>query len=375
MHFDKQSEQFMRRAIELAQCAWGETHPNPMVGALVVHEGSIASEGFHKKSGTPHAEINAINAFKETPNEDTTLYITLEPCSTVGRTGACTNAIIRSGIRKVVVGAVDPNPVHAGQGITYLKDRGLEVICGVLEEECRDLNLLFNHWIVHRECFCALKVAMTIDGSLAASNGQSKWITSREAREDVMRWRRLFPAILVSHKTVQHDNPELTSRTPEAIYCPRRFILNRSLKDLDACSDYKVFSDQYKERTTIVYGESASLESVQKLESLGISAWKVKESRGRIDMADFLKRCSEESLLGVFIEAGAELSTCLLNEKLVHYLFIYQAPKLLLDSDACALGSSRMTKHIDEAIHLERIQRKSFKEDTLVRGYLRSKDL
>ena len=370
MDLHKQNEVFMRRAIELAESAWGQTHANPMVGALIVHNGFIVSEAYHERSGASHAEINALNAFKEIPNDETTLFITLEPCSTVGRTGACTEAIIRSGIRRIVVGTLDPNPEHSGEGIEFLKREGIAVIYGVLEAECRDLNLLFNHWIVKKKPFFALKVAMTLDGALAASSGHSKWITSEEARADVMRWRRLFPAILVSYKTVEQDNPKLTSRTSEEVFCPRRFVFNRSLKGIEKCVDYTVFNDEFKGRTTIIYGESAPIDAIKQLDSLGISAWKVKETDGKLDVNDFLKHCAEEGLIGVFIEAGAELSTYLLSKKLVDYMFAYQAPKLLLDANAYSLGTSTETQHMSEAISLQSIQRKCFTEDFLLRGYL-----
>ncbi|MFL2842963.1 MAG: bifunctional diaminohydroxyphosphoribosylaminopyrimidine deaminase/5-amino-6-(5-phosphoribosylamino)uracil reductase RibD [Coraliomargaritaceae bacterium] len=366
---------YMQIAIDLAKSAWGKTHNNPMVGSLIVHQGAIISKGFHEKSGSDHAEINALKAFNETPDDTTLLYITLEPCSTSGRTGACTEAIIRSGIQKVVIGALDPNPNHAGRGISLLEEEGISVTFGVLEEQCRDLNLIFNHWIVHKKTFSALKVAMTLDGSLAASNGQSKWITSEEARSDVMTWRRLYPAILVTQKTIDQDNPRLTSRSSEAVFCPRRFVLNRSLKSLDQYMKYSVFSDEYKHKTTVVYGELASEEAVQKLKALGIDAWQIKESDHGIDMNDFFNRCAEENLCGIFIEAGAQFGTHLLEKKLVDYLYVYQAPKLLLDSDARALGTCRKTSHIDESLQMEGVIHKTFKEDHLVRGFIKKESL
>jgi diaminohydroxyphosphoribosylaminopyrimidine deaminase/5-amino-6-(5-phosphoribosylamino)uracil reductase len=183
----------MEHAIRIAKKAWGQTHSNPMVGAVIVEGGKIVSEGYHERSGGKHAEIIALESYKGTPQADTTLLITLEPCSTEGRTGACTNAIIHSGIKNVVIGTLDPNPKHSGGGVRLLESAGISVTVGVLEEACREMNIIFNHWIVHKRPLCALKIAMTLDGCMAASTGHSKWITGELAREDVMHWRRLFP--------------------------------------------------------------------------------------------------------------------------------------------------------------------------------------
>ena len=161
---------FMRQAIGLASQAWGQTHPNPLVGALIVEGTEVVAEGWHKGAGQPHAEVEAFAALGRAPAEGAVLYVTLEPCSTVGRTGACTNAIIDCGIRKVVVGAVDPNPAHSGRGLQILREAGVEVEQGILEDECNDLNLIFNHWITNGTPLLAAKMAMTLDGKFAAAS-------------------------------------------------------------------------------------------------------------------------------------------------------------------------------------------------------------
>jgi len=361
----------MLRAIELAQKAWGQTHNNPMVGALIVHQGSIVSEGYHQLSGSQHAEIMALEGFKETADKDTELFITLEPCSTPGRTGACTEAILNSGIKKVFVGTLDPNPHHAGKGLDFLKSKGIDVVSGILEADCRDLNILFNHWIVHKKPLCTLKMAVTLDGCLAASTGQSKWITGEKARTDVMRWRRLFPAIGATQSTVLNDNPQLTSRLNEKVFCPKRFIFNRRLKGIEDFEKYSVYNDAFKENTTLVYGEGSSKASIESLKQTGLDAWEVGESEDGLLFEDFLSRCAEASLCGIFIEPGAKLATHLIQNKIADYLFMYQSPKLLLDQKASSLGYERSSQRMDESINLSDIRRSDFGEDHLVRGFLK----
>ncbi|MGB0344699.1 MAG: bifunctional diaminohydroxyphosphoribosylaminopyrimidine deaminase/5-amino-6-(5-phosphoribosylamino)uracil reductase RibD, partial [Coraliomargarita sp.] len=222
----------MSRAVDIAQRGWGRTHPNPMVGAVIAEDGKIVAEGWHRAAGQPHAEIEALRSLGRKPSPQATLYITLEPCSTVGRTGACTEAIMESGLRNVVVGTMDPNPNHSGKGLVHLRNAGIQVTEGVLADECKDLNLIFNHWITKQTPLLAAKIATTLDGKFSAANGHSKWVTGEDARANVMRWRRYFPAIAVSAATALADDPALTSRLPEDNWCPIRFIFDRDLQAL-----------------------------------------------------------------------------------------------------------------------------------------------
>ncbi|HVU38461.1 MAG TPA: bifunctional diaminohydroxyphosphoribosylaminopyrimidine deaminase/5-amino-6-(5-phosphoribosylamino)uracil reductase RibD, partial [Opitutales bacterium] len=202
----------MSRALEAARRGWGDTHPNPMVGALIVENGRVVADGFHARAGEPHAEIIALRNLGRAPAPGATMYVTLEPCSTTGRTPPCTEAIIQAGLKRIAVGAADPNPQHAGQGLEILRRAGIEVISGVLAEDCADLNLIFNHWIISQTPFLAGKIATTLDGRVGTRTRQSKWITGAAARRDAMRWRRLFPAVGVGAGTVLADDPQLTSR-------------------------------------------------------------------------------------------------------------------------------------------------------------------
>jgi len=239
-------EPFMRRALELARQGWGETHPNPMVGALIVEEGRIVAEGYHAQDGGPHAERLALLARGKPPRPGAIMYVTLEPCSTPGRTGACTDAIIAAGFKHVVVGATDPNPAHAGKGFEVLRSAGIEVTSGVLETECSDLNLIFNHWVVKGTPLIAAKSAVTLDGRMACRTGESKWITGEQARADVHRWRRLFPAIAVGAGTVMKDNPRLTARMAGVEeWCPIRFVFDGLLRTVVDKQLADVYTDEF----------------------------------------------------------------------------------------------------------------------------------
>ncbi len=261
-------ETLMARALDLARRAWGDTHPNPMVGALIVEDGEVVAEGWHARDGGPHAERVALSALGRAPKPGATMVVTLEPCCTHGRTGACTEAILASGIRRLVVGATDPNPEHAGHGLEVLRAGGVEVISGVLASECEDLNLIFNRWITTGGPLFAAKVATTLDGKIACRTGDSKWITNERSRADVMRWRRLFPAIAVGAGTVAHDNPRLPSRSEgSAEASPWRFIFDGRLRTVVDHSIPSVYTDEFRERTIVVTTEHAGEGYVKKLRS------------------------------------------------------------------------------------------------------------
>ncbi|MBR4598052.1 MAG: bifunctional diaminohydroxyphosphoribosylaminopyrimidine deaminase/5-amino-6-(5-phosphoribosylamino)uracil reductase RibD, partial [Opitutales bacterium] len=242
----------MKRAIELARNAWGKTHPNPMVAAVTVKDGKIIGEGFHKKDGDLHAERNALNSLKESA-AGAEMYVSLEPCSTKGRTGACTDAIIASGIKKVFIGALDPNPAHAGRAVEILKNAGIECVCGILPKECADLNIIFNSSIVSKTAMLAIKFAQTKNGKIAEHKGKPSPITSASARAHLMRYRELFPAIAAGFGTLISDNPSLTIRDEIGERSNFRFLLDRSLNCAELnLSSFRLFSDKFSEKTTVV---------------------------------------------------------------------------------------------------------------------------
>jgi diaminohydroxyphosphoribosylaminopyrimidine deaminase/5-amino-6-(5-phosphoribosylamino)uracil reductase len=362
-------EFFMRRALELARQAWGCTHPNPLVGALIVENGQVVAEGFHAHDGGPHAERVALAALGRTPAPNATLYVTLEPCSTHGRTGACCDAIRQSGIRRVVAGATDPNPAHAGQGFELLRSSGVEVVAGVLATECADLNLIFNHWITTGGPLLAAKVASTLDGKIACRTGESKWITGETARADVHHWRRYFPGIAAGAMTILKDNPRLTARAPDGTtWCPLRFVFDGLLRTVTHTHLPHVYTDEYRDRTIVVTTPHGGMGYVRKLRDLGVQVWVMPTATQRVNFADFRRRCSEEKVTGVYFEGGAQLISELLRSRQLDYLFAYRAPVLFADEKAKGMFTGLRPDAVSQAVRLAEVRQATFGDDSLMCG-------
>jgi diaminohydroxyphosphoribosylaminopyrimidine deaminase/5-amino-6-(5-phosphoribosylamino)uracil reductase len=361
-------EPYMRRALELARKGWGATHPNPMVGSVIVEDGTIVAEGFHAQDGGPHAERVALNALGRTAKPGATLYVTLEPCCTQGRTGACTEAIIAAKISRVVVGATDPAPSHAGHGYDVLRAAGVEVVTGVLERECRDLNLIYNHWAVKKSPLFAVKSALTLDGKIATRTGDSKWITGEAARADVMTWRRLFPAIAVGAGTVVRDNPKLTARLGEEEWSPIRFVFDGLLRTVTDRNLPQLYTDRYHERTIVVTTPHGGLGYVRKLRDLGVQVWCLPSATQRVGLTEFRQKCAEEKITGVYIEGGTQIVSEFLQDRQIDYFFMYRAPILLADEKAKAAYSGLRSEKLDQSIRLADVQHALFGDDQLIRG-------
>lgn len=360
---------FMRRALELARSIWGTTHPNPMVGALIVEEGRVVGEGATAPDGGPHAERLALLARGKPPRPGATLYVTLEPCSTQGRTGACTDAIVASGIKRVVVGATDPNPAHAGRGFDVLRAAGVEVITGVLERDCTDLNLIFNHWITSNGPLIAGKAATTLDGKIACRTGESRWITNEASRADVHRWRRLFPGIAVGAMTVLKDNPRLSARcVGEPEWCPWRFVFDGLLRTVVDKNPPHVFTDDFRDRTIVVTTPHGGLGYVRKLRDMGIKVWTFDSPTQRVPFADFRKKCAEERIAGVLVEGGAQLISEFLRSRQLDYLFAYHAPVLFADDKAKTIFSGMRPERPEHGVRLSEVRAETFDGDVLMRG-------
>jgi len=362
-------EHFMRLALAQARSVWGTTHPNPMVGSVIVENGEVVAAGATAPDGGPHAERLALLARGKAPRPDATLYVTLEPCSTHGRTGACTEAIIASGLKRVVVGATDPNPAHAGKGFDVLRAAGIEVITGVLEAECADLNLIFNHWITTNTPLFAAKSAVTLDGCIACRTGESKWITGETARADVMRWRRLFPAIAVGAGTVMKDNPQLTARLPgQDAWCPWRFVFDGLLRTVIDKNLPQVYTDAFRERTIVVTTPHGGMGYVRKLRDLGVQVWCLPSATQRVSFADFRRKCAEERIGGVYFEGGVHLLSQLLRGRQIDYMFVYRAPVLLADAKAPTMLNGLRTERLSEAVRLSEVRYSELGPDMLTRG-------
>lgn len=364
-------EPLMRCALESARRGWGDTHPNPLVGALIIEEGEIVAAGHHAKAGEAHAEIAALRKLGRKPKPGATLYVTLEPCCTHGRTPPCTEAIIAAGIKRVVVGQTDPNPAHAGKGFELLRAAGIEVVSGVLAAECADLNLIFNHWITTGRTLFAAKSGVTLDGKVATRTGDSKWITGEKARANGHVWRRYFPAIAVGAGTLRADNPRLTARVGGKEWCPWRFVFDGLLRSVLDKSMPGIYTDEFRDRTIVVTTPHGGLGYARKLNQLGVKTWIMESETPKVNFADFRKRCAQEGITGVFFEGGAQLSSELLQARELDYLFVYQAPVLLADDRGKSIFSGLRTETLDGAIRLERVRHEVHGDDSLMRGFLR----
>lgn len=362
---------FMRQALELARRGWGGTHPNPMVGALIVEDDEVVAQGFHEQAGEPHAEINALRVLGRKPKPGAILYVTLEPCCTHGRTPPCTEAIVDAGISRVVAGATDPNPAHAGKGFDLLRAGGVDVIHGVLAEECADLNLIFNHWMSTGRPLFAAKAGVTLDGKVATRTGDSQWITGERSRADGHRWRRLFPAIAVGAGTVRADNPRLTARVGGTEWCPWRFVFDGLLRTVTDKAMPAVYTDEFRERTIVVTTSHGGLGYVRKLNALGVKTWVFPGSSPKVNFEDFRQRCVAEGITGVFFEGGAQLLSELLQGRELDYLFTYHAPVLFADDKGKSILRGLRTESLANAIRLERVKHEVHGDDMLMRGYVR----
>jgi diaminohydroxyphosphoribosylaminopyrimidine deaminase/5-amino-6-(5-phosphoribosylamino)uracil reductase len=368
-----ENEALMQLAIAEARKALGRTHPNPAVGALIYHRGEIVAAGFTQPAGSDHAEVMALKAFQAAghmADASTRLVVTMEPCSTTGRTGACTEAIIAAGIPTAVVGAIDPNPQHSGAGLDRLREAGISVQDGVLADACTDLNLIFNWQMEKGTPFFAAKVATTLDGRMATRNGLSKWITGPEARQDVHHWRRYFPAIAVGAGTVLADNPSLTARIDgEPEWCPVRFVFDRNLVTFKDGLP-KLYSDAHKDRTIIVTSDKHQSKRRQLGETYGLNFWELEDAADDEGLDAFSSRCQAEGIYGILIEGGAHVLSSFLKYRFIHYLFSYRSPKLLADTSGLAPFSGEEPASMQDTIGLSTVRHAFFGDDQLMRGFV-----
>lgn len=302
-------EKYMAMALQEAMKAWGLTSPNPMVGAIAVKNGKVIGRGHHHRAGAPHAEAELLRRIGADA-QGCTVYVNLEPCSTTGRTPPCTDALIAAKVAEVVIGNIDPNPAHAGRGVRLLEAAGINVRGGVLENECRQLNRAFCKWITDGKPFVLLKMAMTLDGKIADSDGGSKWISGPVARSRVQELRRWADAIMVTGKTVRLDQPRLTVREPDDWpRQPRKFIAsaNMSLDDIRSCFPDDPTVEKH------CFSDAAAFDA-------------------------FLTRIGGENITSLLVEGGGELAGALVEWDMVDAVEFHIAPKLL-----CGRGSIPVT--------------------------------
>lgn len=327
-------EQFMKRAIELAKQGVGWTAPNPLVGAVVVKNGRVIGEGYHRKYGELHAERNALAACTEDP-AGATLYVTLEPCCHYGKTPPCTEIIIEKKIAKVVIGSRDPNPKVAGKGARILREHGINVVEDYMREACDALNPVFFHYITTKTPYVVLKFAMTLDGKIATRTGASKWITGEAARNHVHQLRGRYAGILAGIGTVLADDPMLNCRIDGA-HQPLRIILDSHLR-IPMGSRLVRSAKEYP--LLIVCNESTrgreeGTNRIQKLEEAGAKVWTLPEKNGHPDLNVLMQRLGEEKIDSVLIEGGGTVNEAALKAHIVHHVYAYIAPKIFGGEDA-----------------------------------------
>ncbi|WP_338038400.1 bifunctional diaminohydroxyphosphoribosylaminopyrimidine deaminase/5-amino-6-(5-phosphoribosylamino)uracil reductase RibD [Neosynechococcus sphagnicola] len=346
--------------MELAKQALGQTAPNPLVGSLIVQAGEIVGEGFHPGAGQPHAEVWALRAAGERA-EGATLYVNLEPCNHYGRTPPCSEAIVAAGIRKVVIGMVDPNPLVAGKGIAHLRQAGIEVVVGVEEAACQKLNEAFVHRILHQRPWGILKYAMTLDGKIATTSGHSTWITNSMARMEVHQLRAACDAVIVGSNTVRQDNPQLTSHQANA-HNPLRVVMSRSL-DLPSVAHLWQTEDA---PTLVLTAVGTNPAFQQLLRQQGVEVIELSPLTP-IQVMDYLY---QRGFLSVLWECGGTLAARAIAEGAVQKILAFIAPKIIggltAPSPVGDLGFTTMT----EALALERVTWRSIGSDLLVEGYL-----
>lgn len=337
---------YMRLAIELANKGAGYVNPNPLVGAVVVKNNKIIGQGYHEYFGGLHAERNALNSCSESP-EGATLYVTLEPCCHYGKTPPCTEAIIENGIKKVVIGTLDPNPLMSGKSVRILKDHQIEVITDILKEECDHLIRVFRKYVSTKEPFVLMKYAMTIDGKIATYANNSKWISGEESRAHVHSTRHALSSIMVGVGTVLKDDPMLTCRIENGKN-PIRIICDTNLRTPIASNIVKT-ADSVK---TYIATACDDLDKMESYEKYGCEFIRLNKKNGHINLKELMCTLGEMGIDSVLLEGGSELNWSALNEHIVDEVQVYLAPKIF-GGIAKSPVSGQGVVFPDEAFHLE----------------------
>ena len=354
---------YMKRMMELAQRAKGKTSPNPIVGALLVKGGRVIAEGWHHHCGADHAEIVALKKAGKRAR-GAKLYVTLEPCSHYGRTPPCVDAIIRSGIKEVVVGMKDPNPVNNGKSLVKLKKAGIKIKVGFLESELKKMNEIFVKYIQTKIPFVVVKIAQTLDGKIATATGQSKWITSARAREYSHRLRNDFDAILVGINTVLKDNPGLNAEQQFKRF--KKIILDSSLRiSLRA----KLFKNTQASDIIMATTQDAPKSKREFLLKKGVHVIVCPSKGGRINIKWLLSELGRQDITSVLVEGGAQVVGSFLKEKCVDKFLIFIAPKLMGDQNALSAIQGISLLNVEHSQKLKNISVKHLGQDILIEAY------
>ncbi len=367
--FTTEDKRFMRMALRLGEKGLGRTAPNPAVGAVVVRDGQVVGRGYHQKAGTPHAEVHALNE-AGLMAKDATLYVTLEPCNHQGRTPPCTEAVLQAGIRRVVIGTLDPNPKVKGGGAAFLRGKGIDVDVGCLEHKARVLIAPFVKHTFTGMPWVRVKVASSLDGKIAAYTGESKWITGEKARAYGHHLRDISCAIMVGRGTVEHDDPSLTCRLKRpGARDPMRVILDSTLV---LSPDYKVFT-QDSSAKTLVFCDARRCDVKKKvvLEQLGVMVVEVEGDLHKgLSLREVLSRLGAMGVQSVLVEGGGTLHGALFDEGLVDEVFFFFAPKVIGGEKAHSSVGGKGVDSPQRANKIYNLEVKRLGPDVLLHGFL-----
>ena len=356
-------EKYMRLAMQLAGNAIGRTSPNPLVGAVIVKDNRVVGCGWHRKAGTPHAEVHALNQAGELA-QGADVYVTLEPCAHYGKTPPCSKALVEAKVKNVYGGLLDVNPKVAGKGFKILEDAGIHVEYGFLQDELRKQNEVFFKWIEHKKPFVVLKAAMTLDGKIATATGQSKWITNETSRAYGYKLRDIYDGIMVGINTVIEDNPMLTARV-DGGKNPIRIVVDSSLKiDINA----NVVQDK-SAKTIVATTDKADKDKILKLQAQDVDVIVVdKDENDKVDIEKLLDILGQQNICSILVEGGATLSGSFVAKKLVDKVYFFIAPKIIGGKEAKTPVAGIGILNLQEALALKDIQIEKLEEDILIIG-------
>jgi diaminohydroxyphosphoribosylaminopyrimidine deaminase/5-amino-6-(5-phosphoribosylamino)uracil reductase len=358
----------MQRALFLAVLGKGRTSPNPMVGAVLVKQGRVLGEGYHRRAGEDHAEAIALREAGDRAS-GATLYVTLEPCSHYGRTPPCTDQIIQTGIPRVVASMADPNPLVSGKGFERLRQAGIEVKSGLMEEASRTLNEAYIKFITTDLPFVILKGATSLDGKIATVTGESRWITGPLARERVHRLRNEVDAVMVGISTVLKDDPQLTTRLPSGIgKDPLRIVLDSHAQlPLDA----KVINPSSPAKTLLITSSFSPREKREDLQKRGVQVWcmELEEESGKIPLRPVLKKLAEWNVMSLIIEGGSELNASALQEGIVDKVVLFLAPRLIGGATAPSWIGGAGVGELKRSYFLKKVSLERIGDDIMLSGY------
>ncbi len=358
---------YMQIALKLASRGSGFVNPNPLVGAVVVNNGEIVGAGYHKFFGGPHAEVYALKEAGEKA-KGADIYVTLEPCSHYGKTPPCAKAIVKAGIKRVVIGAIDPNPLVSGKGVKILKDANVEVVTGVMADKVIKMNEIFINYIINKTPFVILKSAVSLDGKIATSAGKSKWITGEESRLKVHEIRNRVMAIMVGIGTVIADNPLLTTRLKENCKSPKAVIVDSKLR---IPVDSKIFTTIKDREIIVACTEDFDREKSKQLLSMGVNVLICsKDGYGRVDLKYLIRKLGEHGIDSILLEGGGSLNFSALHCQVVDKVFYFIAPKLIGGRNAKTSVEGDGFEELNESVKVKEVTVENIGQDIMIKAYI-----